>query len=124
MLCCYGSKEEVEKIHLHPCGNSSCFHQYSLFARFRASAISQKNWRGFCVLIYFSAFPSGVFHRCRLVSLPFFVESTLFYLRVPLKHSPVCGRCINLMMYPHVESYRICKAYKNANMTVLKLEKP
>lgn len=34
------------------------------------------------------------------------------------------GRRINLMMYPHVKSYRICKAYKNANMTVLKLEKP
>lgn len=47
MLCSCGSSEEEEHIHLHSCGSTSCFHQYSLFARVRASAISLKSWRGF-----------------------------------------------------------------------------
>lgn len=55
MLCSCGSREEEEHIHLHSSGSTSCFHQYSLFARVRASAISLKSWRGFSVLLQSSS---------------------------------------------------------------------
>lgn len=91
MLFFCGSKEEEELIHLHSRGNISCFHQYSLFARVRASAVSAKSWRGSRILLQFSAFLWGVFYRCQFPVHFSFSFSLHFYLRVASKHLPLYG---------------------------------